>query len=88
MFSDNYETKIMSDVVSAEREFTIDSIPEPKNLEDVIYSLMVNPNLSSINYFNDFSEFNISPDSIGESDTDESGLLSIANASSIHSTIL
>ncbi|HSM46294.1 MAG TPA: hypothetical protein VK872_00645, partial [Draconibacterium sp.] len=60
----------MSEVIQAEKSFTIDSIPEPESLEDVIYSLMVNPNLSSINYFNDFSEINISPDSIGDSDTD------------------
>ncbi len=64
----------MSDVIQAEKSFTIESIPEPENLEDVIYSLMVNPNLSSINYFNDFGDLNISPDSIGDSDTDESGL--------------
>jgi phosphoribosylformylglycinamidine synthase len=64
----------MSDVIQAEKSFTIDSITEPENLEDVIYSLMVNPNLSSINYFNDFGESNISPESIGDSDTDETGL--------------
>jgi phosphoribosylformylglycinamidine synthase len=67
----------MSEVIQAEKSFTIDSIPEPESLEDVIYSLMVNPNLSSINYFNDFSEISISPDSIGDSDTDESGLFDI-----------
>lgn len=67
----------MSDVIQAEMEFTIDSIPEPENVEDVIFSLMVNPNLSSINYFNDFAEINISPDSIGNSDTDETGLFDI-----------
>jgi phosphoribosylformylglycinamidine synthase len=67
----------MSEVIQAEKSFTIDSITEPEILEDVIYSLMVNPNLSSINYFNDFSEINISPDSIGDSDTDESGLFDI-----------
>ncbi len=64
----------MSDVIQAEKNFTIDSIPVPENLEDVIFSLMVNPNLSSINYFNDFGDFNVSPDSIGDSDTDETGL--------------
>ncbi len=64
----------MSEVVQTEKEFTIDSIPEPENIEDIIYSLMVNPNLSSINYFNDFGETNISVDSIGSSDTDETGL--------------
>jgi len=67
----------MSEVIQAEKSFTIDSIPEPENLEDVIFSLMVNPNLSSINYFNDFGESNISPDSIGDSDTDENALFDI-----------
>jgi phosphoribosylformylglycinamidine (FGAM) synthase-like enzyme len=74
----------MSDVIQAEKSFTIDSIPEPENLEDIIFSLMVNPNLSSINYFNDFGELNISPDSIGDTDTDETGLFDIdSNGSKI-----
>lgn len=67
----------MSDVLQAKEEFSIDSIPEPEKIEDVIFSLMVNPNLSSINYFNDFGEINISPASIGDSDTDEMGLFDI-----------
>ena len=41
----------MSEVVQTDKEFTIDSIPEPENIGEVIFSLMVNPNLSSINYF-------------------------------------
>ncbi len=74
----------MSDVIQAEKSFTIESISEPENLEDVIYSLMVNPNLSSINYFNDFGDSNISPDSIGDSDTDETGLFDFdANGSKV-----
>jgi phosphoribosylformylglycinamidine synthase len=67
----------MNEIAEKEKEFTIDSVPEPENIEDAIYSLMVNPNLSTINYFNDFSEVNISPDSIGDSDTDETGLFDI-----------
>ena len=67
----------MNEIVENEEEFVIDSIPEPENIEDVIYSLMVNPNLSAINYFNDFSDLNLSPDSIGNSDTDETGLFDI-----------
>ncbi len=67
----------MSEVIQTEKDFTIDSIPEPGKIEDVIFSLMVNPNLSSINYFNDFGEINISPDSIGNNDTDEIGLFDI-----------
>jgi phosphoribosylformylglycinamidine (FGAM) synthase-like enzyme len=67
----------MSEVIEAEKEFTIDLVPEPEKIEEVIYSLMVNPNLSSINYFNDFGELNISPESIGNGDTDEIGLIDI-----------
>jgi len=67
----------MSEAVQAEKEFTIDSIPEPEKIEEVIYSLMVNPNLSSINYFNDFGDTSISPDSIGGSDTYEMGLFDL-----------
>lgn len=74
----------MSDVIQEESIYTLNSIPEPESLEDVIYSLMVNPNLSSINYFNDFGEVNISPDSIGDSDIDETGLFDIdANGNKI-----
>lgn len=69
----------MSETIQAEEQFTIESIPEPENIEEVIYSLMVNPNLSTINYFNDFSEHNISPDAIGDSDTDETGLFDLDN---------
>jgi phosphoribosylformylglycinamidine synthase len=67
----------MNEILDEGQDFTIDSIPEPENIEDVIYTLMVNPNLSSINYFNDFNEANISPDAIGNSDTDETGLFDI-----------
>jgi phosphoribosylformylglycinamidine synthase subunit PurL len=64
----------MKDSLQEKKEFVINSVPEPDNIENVVYSLMVNPNLSSINYFNDFSEFAISPDSIGSADSDETGL--------------
>ncbi|RIH66092.1 hypothetical protein D1164_07470 [Mariniphaga sediminis] len=67
----------MRDIMQRETEFTLDSVPEPTDIENVIFSLMVNPNLSSINYFNDFSEIPISPDSIGEGDNDEIGLFDI-----------
>jgi phosphoribosylformylglycinamidine synthase subunit PurL len=75
----------MKDTLQQEKEFTIDSIPEPKDIENVIYSLMVNPNLSSINYFNDFGDSGISPESlIGDGDTEEIGLFDIGtNGSSL-----
>ena len=59
------------------QEFHIDSIPDPDNLEDVIFSLMVNPNLSTINYFNDFSEQSISPEDLENGNDDESGIFEL-----------
>jgi phosphoribosylformylglycinamidine synthase subunit PurL len=67
----------MKDTLQQEKEFTINSVSEPNDIENVIYSLMVNPNLSSINYFNDFSETGILPESIGDGDNDELGLFDI-----------
>jgi phosphoribosylformylglycinamidine synthase subunit PurL len=67
----------MKDTIQKEKEINLDSLPEPIDIENIIYSLMVNPNLSSINFFNDFSEAGISPDSIGDGDNDEIGLFDI-----------
>ncbi|NQU88790.1 MAG: hypothetical protein HQ541_23855 [Mariniphaga sp.] len=67
----------MKEKTTAEEVFTIDMVPEPENIADVIYSLMVNPNLASINYFNDFSDLGISPELIGDSDTDETGIFKL-----------
>lgn len=59
--------------------FNIDDIPEPENLEDVIYTLMVNPNLSTINYFNDFSDQTITPESLDENGNDEPGIFELGS---------
>ena len=67
----------MNDIIKEQKEFSIDSVQEPEDIENVIYSLMVNPNLSSINYFNDFSDLAISPESIGNIEKDETGLLDV-----------
>ncbi|WP_297092443.1 AIR synthase-related protein [uncultured Draconibacterium sp.] len=69
----------MSDAVQTKEEFSIDQIAEPENLEEIVFSLMVNPNLSTINYFNDFSEQGISPESIGDSDADDTGIFEMDN---------
>ncbi|HYQ58622.1 MAG TPA: AIR synthase-related protein [Draconibacterium sp.] len=69
----------MSDAVQTEKEFSIDMISEPENIEEIVFSLMVNPNLSTINYFNDFSEQGISPESIGDNDADETGIFELDN---------
>lgn len=36
--------------------FDVNQVEEPENISDVIFDLMVNPNLSPINYFNDFTD--------------------------------
>ncbi len=59
--------------------FSIDEVAEPEHIEDVIYTLMVNPNLSTINYFNDFSDQVITPESIVSEDTDETGVFELDN---------
>ncbi len=64
----------MNDITQEGKEFKLESIPEPENIHDVVYALMANPNLSDINYFNDFSEQSISPESIGSSYTEETDL--------------
>jgi phosphoribosylformylglycinamidine synthase len=62
--------------------FSIDDVTEPENVEDVIFALMVNPNLSIINYFNDFSDPTFSPNALDPSDIDESGIFEIDSAGS------
>ena len=37
-------------------DFDINQIPEPEDINEVIMNLMVNPNLSPLNYFNDFTD--------------------------------
>jgi phosphoribosylformylglycinamidine synthase len=57
-------------------DFDIDQIPEPENINDVIYSLMVNPNLTPLNYFNDFTDILPDPKKIG-TESDESGIFKL-----------
>jgi len=54
--------------------FSIDQIPEEQDINDVLMNLMVNPNLAPINYFNDFSDEVIEPDSLSNSETEETGI--------------
>jgi len=57
--------------------FSIHEVSEPENLEDVIYALMVNPNLSTINYFNDFSDPFVLPAAPDGQDDDETGIFQL-----------
>jgi len=56
-------------------EFDINQIPEPENISDVIYSLMVNPNITPLNYFNDFTE--------DSEDLDDSGIFELEDGTKL-----
>lgn len=57
--------------------FSIQQIPEPHDLNEVIFSLMVNPNLAPVNYFNEFSDDAIDPEHVVSKDTDGAGIFEI-----------
>ena len=60
----------MADVTESKEIFSIDQIEEPKDIHDIVFNLMVNPNLAPVNYFNDFSEEGFEPDNLDKDDTD------------------
>jgi phosphoribosylformylglycinamidine synthase len=62
-------------------EFNLENIGEPEDINEVIYSLMVNPNLSQLNYFNDFSESIPDPRYMGNEDVDSSGVFELNHGS-------
>lgn len=55
-------------------DFTIEQIPEEQDVKDIVMSLMANPNLAPINYFNDFSEEVPEPETVANGDTEETGI--------------
>lgn len=60
-------------------EFTIDLIPEEQDIKDIVFSLMVDPNLAPINYFNDFSDASVDVSLMANGETDETGIFSTQN---------
>jgi phosphoribosylformylglycinamidine synthase subunit PurL len=67
----------MQEQVQTRKDYAIDAIAEPESLEDVIFTLMVNPNLSTINYFNDFSDQSVSPATLENDNFEESGIFEL-----------
>ncbi len=67
----------MEDSAEDRSLFSIEDIAEPESMEDVIYTLMVNPNLSTINYFNDFTDQSVTPDTLDANDTDETSIFEL-----------
>ncbi|MGQ8336524.1 AIR synthase-related protein [Sunxiuqinia sp. A32] len=52
----------------------IDQVEEPKDMNDIVFNLMVNPNLTPVNYFNDFSEEGFEVENLSGKENDESGI--------------
>jgi phosphoribosylformylglycinamidine synthase len=56
---------------------TIDQIPEPEDLQSVIYSMVAIPHLSPVNIFNEFAAPDPEPSQVGKDDMDEAGIFQI-----------
>jgi phosphoribosylformylglycinamidine synthase len=56
------------------QEFTIDQLPEEQDIQDIVFNLMVDPNLAPINYFNDFTEEALDISSMSNDENDETGM--------------
>ena len=61
------------------QEFTIDQLPEEQDIQDIVFNLMVDPNLAPINYFNDFTEEAFDISSISNDENDETGMFCSEN---------
>jgi len=61
------------------QEFTIDQLPEEQDIQDIVFNLMVDPNLAPINYFNDFTEEAIDVSSMSNDENDETGMFCSEN---------
>ena len=57
--------------------FTIDQVPEPDDLRNVIYSMVAIPHLSPVNIFNDFASPAIDPTQVGKEDLSGAGIFQI-----------
>lgn len=64
----------MAEITENKEVFSIDQIEEPKDIHEIVFNLMVNPNLAPVNYFNDFSEEGVELESLASEDTDDAGI--------------
>ncbi len=73
----------------AENEtFAIDQIPEPEDLQNVIYSMVAIPHLSPMNIFNDFASPFPEPKDIGKEDPSEAGIFQVDDNGKLFSMII
>lgn len=61
------------------QEFSISQLSEDQDIQDIVFNLMVDPNLAPINYFNDFTEEAIDVSDVTSDDNDETGLFCAGN---------
>lgn len=64
----------MSEQSNEIQEFSITQLNEEQDIQDIVFNLMVDPNLAPINYFNDFTEEAIDVSAVSSEDSDETGL--------------
>ncbi len=69
----------MAEIAENKEVFSIDQIEEPKDINDIVFNLMVNPNLAPVNYFNDFSEEGFDLENVANGETDDSGIFTADN---------
>jgi phosphoribosylformylglycinamidine synthase len=61
------------------QEFSILQLDEEQDVQDIVFNLMVDPNLAPINYFNDFTEEAIDVSAVSGDDDDETGMFCSEN---------
>ena len=57
--------------------FTIDQVPEPDNLRNVVYSMIAIPHLSPVNIFNEFASAAIDSKQVGKDDLIGAGIFQV-----------
>jgi phosphoribosylformylglycinamidine synthase len=67
------------------KPFTIDQIPEPDDVQSVIYSMLAIPHLSPVNIFNEFAAPDLDPSQINIDNMDDSGIFQLDDASQFYS---
>jgi phosphoribosylformylglycinamidine (FGAM) synthase-like enzyme len=63
--------------VTEEKVFSIDQIPEPDDLRNVIYSMIAIPHLSPVNIFSEFASSAIESTQVGKEDLSDAGIFQI-----------
>ncbi len=74
MFQHKEKNRAMIDQNNEIQEFVIEQLTEEQDIQDIVFNLMVDPNLAPINYFNDFSEGLIDLSAMSDDDEEETGL--------------